>query len=71
MPQARLFGFAACGGIYTHCREAAIYNPRAIGPSNLRTLGPIGTSILRTLYPPLNPLNQPATGGPNLLNPAG
>ena len=59
MPQARLFGFAACGGIYTHCREAAIYNPRAIGPSNLRTLRPKGPVKLKNLLPTAEPF-EPA-----------
>ena len=36
----------------------AIHNPRANGPSNLRTLRPSGRSILRTLF--LNPSTQPA-----------
>ena len=48
--QRKFLYSAACGGIYTHCREAAIHNPRPIGPSNLRTLRPAG---------PVNPKNLP------------
>ena len=46
--------------------EGAYHNPRAVGPSNLRTLRPKGRSILRTFYY-YNPSTQPAAaGGHNL-----
>ena len=33
----------------THCRRAAIRNPRPEGPSNLRTLRPMGSVHLKNL----------------------
>ena len=52
----------------TYCREAAIHNPRPEGPSNLRTLRPIGPVHLKNLHA-RRAIHNPRAKGPSTLTP--